>query len=260
MRVLRRSHPRRRGGVGRDILGRRTQNPGAGHTARRVVDGARQRYRSSDRCRQTLGIIPSTSSSLGVGSIVASSDSFIWVAVNAGTVSKVVSFAPVDGHVLGDVSTLLPADDITTTGGVVNFGGLDFSRVSDPTAGTPSGGVDQRRVLINGTRLVVVARCGFANSQPCGSQGAPHPANATVLLSYSISGPLGGSLSLLASRVLSSTASVYGMDADSRGNAVVVGSTTNGVVYAGGIETVRARGLEQGQLNRQSPPGTRSGT
>lgn len=193
-----------------------------------------------------FGIIPSTSLSPGVGSIVASSDSFIWVAVNAGTLFKVVSFAPADGHVLGDVNAVLPADDISTPGGIVNFGGLDFSRVNDPTAITPSEGVDQRRVLINGARLVVVARCGFVNSQPCGSQAALHPANATVMLSYSIRGPLGGGLSLLASRVLSSTASVYGMDADSTGNAVAVGSTTNGVVYAGGIETVRARAVEAG--------------
>lgn len=174
--------------------------------------------------------------------ILAASDSFIWVSVTTGGYLtgplKAMSFATSDGHLLGDVATTLPSEDIPTSAGAVNCGGQDFVReaVLNPLAPTNSSvGVTKRRVLVNGTRLVVTALC---RTQATTTEKST---TSAVLLSYSMSSPVGGGYSLTASRELSATSTVYAMDADSAGNAVVVGSTTGGVVYAGPIERAAPR-------------------
>jgi len=169
--------------------------------------------------------------------ILGASADFIWISVNDGVADpggRTVSFSTTDGHQLGIVPTSLPADDITTPTGTVNCGGLDMTAERDASNSQAGESVVLRRsVLVNGTRLVVLARCGNA--------GTTIGQRATVLLSYSMNGMVGGDYALTASRALSTTTAIQAMDADDLGNAVVVGSTTDGVVYAGPVESVRLR-------------------
>ncbi|MCU1358785.1 MAG: hypothetical protein JWN99_74 [Ilumatobacteraceae bacterium] len=168
--------------------------------------------------------------------LVAASDSFLWIYERTGdTVSspvQLMAFATSDGHQLGPVSTQLPADDITTSHGVVDCGGLDFSGERSEQATGPASGVLKRRVLLNGTRLVVIAGCSAAHAMT---------SSAVVLLSYSMNSALGVGYSLTAARELSTSSTVYAMDADGAGNAVIVGSTTDGVVYSGPIARTPVR-------------------
>ncbi|MCU1394285.1 MAG: hypothetical protein JWM34_2713 [Ilumatobacteraceae bacterium] len=181
---------------------------------------------------QHFGLTPASTGA----PILATSDSFIWVAVNVAgnaVTSKVVSFSTADGHLLGDVSSTLPSENVPVSDGVVNCGGLDFAsetKVDPNIALNATSGITKRTVLLNGTRLVVTALCRTPAAPPAIGKVS------SVLLSYSMSGALGGGYSLTASRELSTASTVYAMDADGAGNAVVVGSTTNGVVYAGPIE------------------------
>ena len=178
--------------------------------------------------------------------IVAASDTFIWITAQSSndmfTPLPVMSFATSDGHLLGRVDAALPSDDIHTANGTANCGKLDFSTEYPLNFDNPPfpPEITRRRVLVNGTRLVVAARCSIPGAVT--TPGSP-PAStyAVLLLSYAISGPLGGRYALTASRQMSNTSTIYAMDADGAGNAVVVGSTTNGVVYAGPIENVRLR-------------------
>ena len=185
-----------------------------------------------------FGITP-TDNFKGSGTLLAATDEFIWVMVsvpaanNSQTVG-VMSFATSDGHQLGIVPSTLPSDDLVTSHGVVNCGGLAFtSEQSDLAGPTTFPAVAKRTVLLGGTRLVVIARCGPPGPSIAGS--------ALMLLSYSMRSPVGGGYSLTASRELSTSSTVYAMDADGGGNAVVVGSTTGGVVYAGPIQRLTPR-------------------
>ncbi len=169
-----------------------------------------------------FGIVPAIVGP--IGNILASSDSFIWVAVDAGGGAKVMSFAASDGHALGDVPRPTPSDLIATPTGTVNCGGLDFMLVSSSPLGSS---IYRQQVFMNGTRLVMIA--------PCRQVASATGARTIMLLSYSMSGPLGGTYTLTASKALSSAASFAAMDADAGGNVVVVGSTTDGTVYAGSV-------------------------
>ena len=177
----------------------------------------------------------------GFTPLLAATDSFIWVSVQAGDIPhashRVVSFSTQDGSQLGTVPSTLPSDDITTSKGTRNCGGVDFINqlAYDPSIGAMGPQSLRRSVLVNGTRLVVLAYCGTQDTLVSGGN------LALMLLSYSMNSALGGGYSLTASRELSTTSTVYAMDADGAGNAVVVGSTTGGVVYAGPIQRVAPR-------------------
>ncbi|MCU1390345.1 MAG: hypothetical protein JWL72_3683, partial [Ilumatobacteraceae bacterium] len=217
-----------------------------------------------------FGITPASTSY--ADPIIATSTSFIWVSVQSTDSTahvEVRSFSTADGHELGAVNTLLPSNTIAVESGTANFAGLDYSRVHLPDTLTPDGAVASRRVLMDGTRLVVLARCGHLNEQAC-SGGSPPPSTAaTVLLSYALSGPTGTSISLIAARPMSSNVSIFGMDATGAGDAVVVGSTTDGTSYVGPIESpprTDAAGNERALASRNplgnllAPPPTPSVT
>ncbi|MCU1396216.1 MAG: hypothetical protein JWM34_4644 [Ilumatobacteraceae bacterium] len=180
-----------------------------------------------------FGVVPYVAFS-GGSPVVAATPSYIWVSTLTGTLPSgqmsVRSYAANDGHELGTVNSVLPSEDIPTGHGSVNCGGLSFSGEAALSGSpTPYPKVLRRTVLLGGTRLVVVAQCNSQVAAPA------VPVSATLLLSYEVSDPLGGQFALQASRELSTSSNVSAMAADDVGNAVVVGSTTDGVVYAGPI-------------------------
>lgn len=181
-----------------------------------------------------FGITPALMFQRG-SALLAATDTFIWVSVQTSstitTPLPVMSFATSDGHALGMVDSKLPSVDIASAIGAVNCKDLSFATeyANSLPVGIVTPQVMRRAVLLNGTRLVVVARCAS-------SVVGPSSSTALLLLSYSFTSPLGGSYTLVASREISASSSVYGMGADAVGNAVVVGSTTDGVVYASRVQ------------------------
>ena len=185
-------------------------------------------------------------------SLIAATDDHVWArALAPGQTPERhwLSFATSDGHLLGEPPTLLPSAPISLGDGTsVDCGGLDLRQatgVSAPASPgmSPGAAVLTSRILLGGTRLVVIARC---TASPATLGPMRSGTVRTLLLSYSVPSTLDGAYALIAWRSLSDTTAITAMDANSAGDVVVAGSTLDGVVFAGPVNHLERAGVAAG--------------
>ncbi|MEZ5247876.1 MAG: hypothetical protein R2713_01250 [Ilumatobacteraceae bacterium] len=93
-----------------------------------------------------------------------------------------------------------------------------------------------RQVVMQGSRIVVLANCSEYVPVPAGTPPASNGEYTPVLLVYAADGPLGSNMRRISARVVAPGTTISAIDADDSGNVTAAGSTTQGVVFSGPIE------------------------
>ncbi|MCB0997674.1 MAG: hypothetical protein KDB40_00120, partial [Acidimicrobiales bacterium] len=178
------------------------------------------------------------------GRILTVGDGFLWV--NALEVQPVTSsnsafpyvkaiwsFATDDGRKLGVVSNTVAREHVPSGSQMLDCFNMDLTTTYESTTGS---GLRTRQVVMQGSRIVVLANCSEYVPVPAGTPPASNGEYTPVLLVYAADGPLGSNMRRISARVVAPGTTISAIDADDSGNVTAAGSTTQGVVFSGPIE------------------------
>jgi hypothetical protein len=193
-------------------------------------------------------------------SVLTVGDGFLWVSLFEASanafpdpfIPAIWSLSTTDGSRLGSINSLLPAEQISNGAGTLDCRSMDLIRPAHPALPL---GVAGFRVVMGGSRLAVVANCSpFVPGSP---PDLPRSGVTVtqVLLTYAADGPLGANMRRIGSRVIAPGTTLSAFDADDKGNVVAAGSTTEGLILAGGSGVQIASGAPERAVAVRNPTG-----